>query len=200
MKNRIKDSTSTLTFRLWGYFVSFAIALFIILWFMQVIFLQSYYSSMKKNEVTKLATKIEDSYINGDFESTIDSLAYKNGINVFLFDKDGNIKYESSGAFNEDSEYFDMYTRPITSYTGSVLKKIFETPQKAFESSNKKVSYTIKLDRFKSEMFIYGKVIPDTDVCLVVATSIDPIDATTTVIQNQLLYITVISLLISSII
>ena len=59
----INANKNTLTFKIWLYFFIFAIALFIILWFMQVIFIQSYYSSMKKSEVHKIAENIENSII-----------------------------------------------------------------------------------------------------------------------------------------
>lgn len=58
----------------------------------------------------------------------------------------------------------------------------------------------MKIDRFKSELYVYGTFMQDSGNYLVIVSSIDPIDATTTVLQSQLLYITFIALLIASII
>ena len=80
-----KSTNETLTFKLWLYFVLFAALIFILLWFMQVIFLQSYYSSMKKNEVIKLAQIIENEYKNGNFSEIADSIAYKNMSNIYIW-------------------------------------------------------------------------------------------------------------------
>ena len=75
MKNNFKvtsneNKTYTLTLKLWGYFVFFAISIFVILWFMQVILLQSYYSSMKKAEVSKLVEQIERNYDEENIKDT----------------------------------------------------------------------------------------------------------------------------------
>jgi len=189
LKNK---KTNTLTFKLWVYFVSFAVALFIILWFMQVIFLQSYYSSMKKSETISLALEIEEKINDDDIKDVIDKIAYKNALSIWVFDTDNNLIYSSNNSSGQGT-ITQLPTRPLSIDTTGIVDKILE-------SSNQKVSYTLKIDRFKTELFVYGKVIPDTNLCLVLVSSIDPIDATTSVLQSQLVYVTIIALLISSII
>ena len=87
-----------------------------------------------------------------------------------------------------------MPTRPL------IVEKISGIVDKILSSSNNKVSYTFKDQKFKSEIFVYGKLIKDKDACLVMVTSIDPIDATTSILQNQLIYVIIMALLISAII
>lgn len=185
-------TTKTLTFRLWGYFITFAILIFIVLWFMQVIFLQSYYSSMKKSEIIRLSDEVEEEYFNGDYSDKIDKLAYKNATYVFLFDTDGNVKYASAGE-NINGLNIQSINRPITFNMDEITKKMINSP-------NGKLSYTLKLDRFKTEIFVYGRLLKDKNTCLVMVTSIDPIDATTNVLKSQLVYVTVIALIISSVV
>lgn len=192
MKNNKEKKVTTLTFKLWLYFVTFAVSIFVVLWFMQVIFLQSYYSSMKKNETQKLVSLIEKEYTNGDYMNEIDNIAYKNAASVFIFDLEGNIVYSSSSTSGQGN-ISQIPSRPITIDTSGIVEKILE-------SSNKKVSYTINVDRFNTQLYVYGKVVPNKDACIVMVTSIDPIDATTNVIQSQLIYITIISLMFSSVI
>ena len=95
MKNSKVEKTTTLTFKLWIYFVSFAISIFIVLWFMQVILLQSYYSSMKKNEVIRLANQIEENYDSDNIKDIMDNIAYKNASSIFLMDLTGEVKYST---------------------------------------------------------------------------------------------------------
>ncbi len=144
---------------------------------------------MKKREITRLAEEVERLYVDGEYIDSVDSIAYKNASAIFIFDLEGNIKY-SSGATSLTQQ---MPIRQINIDTTGIVAKVLESP-------SKKLSYTIRLDRFKSEIYVYGKVIPNTNACLVMLTSIDPIDATTTVLQSQLVYVTIIALLISSII
>lgn len=159
---------------------------------MQVIFLQSYYSSMKKTETISLATEIEGKVNDEDIKDVIDNIAYKNASSIWLFDTNGNLRYVSNNSSGQGN-IAQVPSRPINIDTTGIVEKILESP-------NQKTSYTLKIDRFKTELFVYGKVIPDTNLCLVMVTSIDPIDATTSVLQSQLVYVTIIALLISSII
>lgn len=191
MKSETK-TTKTLTFKLWGYFITFAILIFIVLWFMQVIFLQSYYSSMKKSEIIRLSDEVEEEYFNGDYADKIDKLAYKNATYVFLFNTEGNVKYASAGE-NINGLNIQSINRPITFNMDEITKKMINSP-------NGKLSYTLKLDRFKTEIFVYGRLLKDKNTCLVMVTSIDPIDATTNVLKSQLVYVTVIALIISSVV
>lgn len=195
--NNIK--TNTLTFTLWLYFFAFAIVIFVILWFMQVIFLQSYYSSMKKNEVIKLSSQIEEKYKKGDFLDFLDNIAYKNASSIFIFNSDGSILYSSSLSNEKQNSgpnggnISQMPSRFISIDTTGIVDKIKET-------SNQIISYMLKIEKPKTELYVYGKIIDDTDKYVVTVASIDPIDATTSVLQSQLVYITIIALVIASII
>ena len=192
--NKIKIKNNSLTFTLWLYFLAFAISIFLILWFMQVIFLQSYYSSMKKSEVIKLSSDIEETYKKGDFLDFLDNIAYKNASNIFIFDKNGEIIYSSSNQNqpNKNNNVSQFHSRLISIDTTGMVDKIKE-------NEYQKISYMLKIDKPKTELYVYGKLIEGTEDYLVTVTSIDPIDATTSVLQSQLIYITIIALIISSI-
>lgn len=193
LKKRYYDIKSTLTFKIWLYFFTFAIALFIILWFMQVILLQSYYSSMKKSEVHKFALDIQNKYKSiADYEEYVDNIAYKNASSIFILDENGEMIYTSNNASGQKG-ISQVPTRPINIDTNGIVSKIVSNP-------NQKIDYTIKVDRFKTELYVYGTVIEDTNKYLVIVASIDPIDATTRVLQSQLLYITFVALLIASVV
>lgn len=159
---------------------------------MQVILLQSYYSSMKKNEVAKLSKQIEENYKNESIREIVDNIAYKNALNIFIFDIDGNVLHNSANT-TTDGNISQMPNRPILIQTTGIVEKILNSP-------NKKVSYTLDVDKFNTKLYVYGKLMDDKKTCLVMVSSIDPIDATTSIIQSQLIYITIISLLISSVI
>lgn len=190
LKNK---TTKTLTFKIWKSFVVFAISIFIILWLMQVIFLQSYYSSMKKSQVEQLAENIEKIYLNeSGYETLIDKVAYQNLSNIYIIDLNKNIKYNS---FNNNiflNNKLPLPSRNMSIDTDEVIKKIKE-------SSGKDIKYTHKIDKLKTEIFIYARLMQNNEI-LILVTSIDPIDATTSVLKNQLIYVTIIALVISSII
>lgn len=196
--NEFKIKNNSLTFTLWLYFLAFAISIFLILWFMQVIMLQSYYSSMKKSEVIKLSSDIEETYKKGDFLDFLDNMAYKNASNIFIFDKNGEIIYSSSNQNqiqnppDKNNNISQFHSRLISIDTTGMVDKIKENEEQ-------KISYMLRVDKPKTELYVYGKLIEGTEDYLVTVTSIDPIDATTSVLKSQLIYITIISLIISSI-
>lgn len=191
MKNR---ATNTLTFKIWKYFVCFAIFIFLILWLMQVIFLQSYYSTMKKTEIDNLVTSVEEIYMNEkSFENNIDKLAFKNSANIYVIDLDGEVKYNSFGSILFSNDKLQILSKNISINKKDVINAVLE-------SNTKKVKETLKIDRFKSEIFIVAKLINNDSEILIIATSIDPIDATTSVLKNQLFYVTIIALSVSAII
>lgn len=187
-KNFRIDSKS-LKFKLWAYFSIFAIFIFIILWFMQVIFLQSYYATMKKAEVIKLSEKIEKAYNTGNFIDSINEIAYKNMVSISLIDYNGNILYNSE---LQDNNLRSSHANVIVN-TNDIINQIMNSRQK-------KISYTTQITKFKSQLFIYGTLIDKSNIFLVMVAPIDPIDSTTNVLANQLKYITAISLICSFIV
>lgn len=147
---------------------------------------------MKKNEVVKLSKKIENNFSSNNIKEIIDNVAYKNAINILLFNINGEIIYNSSN-YSGNSSILQIPTRPIVFETTGIVENILN-------SNNNKISYTIDVDKFNTELYVYGKLMEDKNTCLVMVSSIDPIDATTSIIQSQLIYITIIALLISCVI
>lgn len=143
---------------------------------------------MKKMEIEELADEIENIYINYDeYQEMVDKMSYKNISNVYIIDSEGEISYSS-----QNSRAWQVPTRNIIFDTSEIIQKVQQ-------STNKKIKYTYKIDKLKSEIFIYAKQMQDGKV-LVLAASIDPIDSTTSVLKNQLIYVTIIALIFSAII
>jgi len=58
LKNRF--DFKSIRFKLWIYFIGFAMLLIGLIWFLQIFFLNNYYDHMKTGEITKIAKAIED--------------------------------------------------------------------------------------------------------------------------------------------
>ena len=167
---------------------------------MQVVFLQTYYSSMKKTETAQIGAEIENIFKNAlDYKDQIDKTAYRNSASIYILTDDGDIFYTNTTSAisyynqNEATYLAQMPGRNVSIDLSDIVENIYKSP-------NKRVSYTLNVDKLKTQIYVYGKDIPDTEYCYVIIMSIDPIDATSNVIRNQLIYITVISLIISTVI
>ena len=185
---------------LWLYFIILAVIIFVMLWFMQVVFLQTYYSTMKKAETAQLGTEVESAFLNAlDYKDQIDNMAYKNSASIYIFNMEGELFYTNTSIGGQYAPFTQQGTQAQMPGR-NVSIDISDIAQKLEESTNKKISYTLEIDRFKSQVYVYGKEINGTDYCYVILMSIDPIDATSSVITSQLIYITIISLVISTVI
>lgn len=199
MKNNESNSKS-ITFMLWIYFIILAVIIFVLLWFMQVIFLQTYYSTMKKAETAQIGIEVENIFKNAlNYKEQIDKTGYKNSASIYIFDMNGELFYTNASYIVQN--YSDTQSGTQVQMPGRNFSiDISDIATKIMESPTKKVSYTLDIDRLKTQIYVYGKVIPDTEYCYLILMSIDPIDATSSVITSQLIYITIISLVISTVI
>lgn len=186
---------------LWVYFILLAVIIFVLLWFMQVVFLQTYYSTMKKAETAQVGIEVENIFKNAlDYKDEIDKTAYKNSASIYIFDKDGELFY-TNASYVTQNYYTQSQSGILAQMPGrNVSVDISDIAQKIEESPTKRISYTLNVDKFKTQVYVYGKTIPDTEYCYVILMSIDPIDATSSVITSQLIYITIISLIVSTVI
>lgn len=183
----------------------FAVIIFILLWLMQVILLQSSYSQMKKNEIIRIADSIEENFGNDSSDEYIDKMAYKNVSSIILYDLEGNVLYSTSTGVSEKSAGSSIFStnekKVLIDFGFSKMVNIDGKTivAKTLEEQSGRINSTLKIDRFKSEIYIHSRILKGKDICLVIITSIDPIDSTTSVLQNQLVYITIISLVFSAV-
>ena len=186
---------------LWVYFILLAVIIFVLLWFMQVVFLQTYYSTMNKAETAQIGIEVENIFKNAlDYKDEIDKTAYKNSASIYIFNMDGELFY-TNASYTSQNYYSESQSGLLAQMPGrNVSVDISDIATDIAESPTKRISYTLNIDKLKTQIYVYGKTIPDTEYCYVILMSIDPIDATSSVITSQLIYITIISLILSTII
>ena len=186
---------------LWVYFILLAVIIFVLLWFMQVVFLQTYYSTMKKAETAQIGIEVENIFKNElDYKDERDKTAYKNSASIYIFNMDGELFY-TNASYTSQNYYSESQSGLLAQMPGrNVSVDISDIATDIAESPTKRISYTLNIDKLKTQIYVYGKTIPDTEYCYVILMSIDPIDATSSVITSQLIYITIISLILSTII
>ena len=113
---------------------------------------------------------------------------------------DGELFY-TNASYTSQNYYSESQSGLLAQMPGrNVSVDISDIATDIAESPTKRISYTLNIDKLKTQIYVYGKTIPDTEYCYVILMSIDPIDATSSVITSQLIYITIISLILSTII
>ena len=92
MSTKIKFDRHSIKFRLWMYFIGIGVGILLLVWFLQIFFLNNYYEHMKTTEVNRVAYSIYHAYARGDagFTEAIQDLSINNDFYVTI-DAGGNV-------------------------------------------------------------------------------------------------------------
>ena len=87
-----KPDFNGLNFKVWGYVMAFSLAIILLLWTMQIAFLNVYYQNMKRGSVTSAASRIAVLYgrVQGqELERQLQKLANDSDLFLNIVDGDG---------------------------------------------------------------------------------------------------------------
>lgn len=187
--NKLKRwlDTKSLKFKLWIYFILFAAIIMTILWLLQIVFLKTYYKSMKTNEIKRIGNALVSEYGKSDFEDIIYRTSFKRGIIIQVLNEKGELILPSSGL----AEPRLPRAEPVG--TSIFIKKLLD-------SKDGKVLYTAENLSLRAPTVVYGAVLQSRkgeNLYLYINGLLDPIDSTTSVLKNQLVIVTIISFLLA---
>lgn len=86
----------SILFKLWAGMMILVMIVLILLWLFQIVFLESFYSSMRMSDIRNQGisiTKLFDQGNKNEFEDKLDALAFNNNISAELMDTNGNSIY-----------------------------------------------------------------------------------------------------------
>lgn len=174
----------SLKFKLWSYFIIFASIIMIILWLLQIVFLNRFYESMKTNEIKKIGNSLVLEYGKDGFEDLLYTTSLREGIAIHILDQDGRLVYPLN--------LIDMLRQPRLDST-----LFSEFLLNLFSSNQNYVIYTREDARFREPTLIFGAILENGDSSnyfLYINSILQPIDSTVSVLKNQLIIVTSISL------
>jgi len=179
-------------FKLWVWMVAFVALLLILLWMFQIVFLDSFYTSMKMSELKKEGYKITDLVANGNKEEAkkqIDRLSYENNASITIIDIKGN----------------ELYASAITDSMGTMSMMPMYRNAVVIDSTNNvlsgnEVNVELTHPRFGNKFYFIGIPIKsNTGVigAFIMNTPLAPVNDTAKILQKQLGIITIILLFIT---
>ncbi len=171
---------NSLTVEIWKYLMLFSILILAFLWTFQGLFLNRYYEWEKTKDIKEVATKISKSKTIDEIQNIINNAAYDKNICVELTDNKDSIyssKYLSRGCLNGRENNINYKNEFIN-------------------SENKSTTYKLINPRFNNKTLVYALKI-DSNLYAFVNTSLEPIDSTVTILKNQLIYVTLIVLILA---
>lgn len=155
---------------------------------------------MKINGVIGTAEKIKEDYLKEDAVSRIEETAFKNSLLIMITDASGNIIFSSDEhgfGIQENirpginAGNFPNNPRPLPRDYPEFLEKILSGEEKY-------ITYKVTQFGFGGQTLIYGSKIGE-DI-LYISTPLDPVNATTSILRTQLLYVTILALLLGFVI
>ncbi len=182
MKNNLKKNS--LTVQIWTYLLLFSVIILAFLWFFQVIFLKTYYKSVKKREIKQVARTLIKNKENQNLPEMIDNIAYDKSICLEII----------------DHTLLSLEATSILS-SGCLInyQKDFSYKKDFILSNQKDKTYYFQNPRFKNDILVYAVKL-DKNIYAFINTSLDPIDSTTSILKNQLIYVTILVLILEIVI
>ncbi len=172
---------NSLHIKIWQYFLIFSLLILGFLWIFQVLFLNQFYRFSKTKDIAIVANTLERYKNNVNIATIIDKEAMNRGVCVEVVNENINTLYTST--------YFGK---------GCVSGKEENLEyKKDFIRSNKKSqTYELINPMYDNRTLIQAVKLDDKNYAFV-NTSLDPIDGTISIIRTQLIYVTIIVLLLS---
>ena len=189
--------------RLWLAFAAFAAVIFVLLWLLQTVFLQSFYDSMLIRSTRSAAKEIAAVSQDETFPGVIDRLSRDNALLVFVTDPDGTILYssdayksyyraaqENQGDGNNPYHKNETMNWQIGSYRNlpdgydAFLTSLAQSPSGETE---------LRTDG----QYVYGAYIDTSNgsrAVLYVSVTLGTVSATVSILRVQLLWVTALSL------
>ena len=174
---------NSLNIEIWKYLIIFSVLILVFLWTFQVLFLNRYYEYEKTKDIKEIANKIKSANTAYDIERIINNSAYDKNTCVEITNKEKTLftsKYLSRGCLIGNEKKINYKNNFIN-------------------SNYNKAKYQITNPRFNNKTLVYA-VRMKNGLYAFVNTSIEPIDSTVTILKNQLLYVSLIVLILSFVI
>ena len=183
----IRRKTFDLKSKLWWYFGTFAIIIMIILWAMQIIFMNSFYESMKLSEISSTGKKIVREY-NSQPEMLADILLqahYKDGLSVGVYNQNGVPLFGADVAYYPNSP--------------SSFRALSEIISRLNRGNTNSVSFVSSDTTRRYNLVIFGAKLSSEsgDMYLCLTSPLSPMGSTTQVLRLQLIIVTFASLIIA---
>jgi hypothetical protein len=132
----IKIDKNRLSYKLWKYFMIFALIIVGLLWLLQIVFMNSFYESMKIKEISKIGDNLVEMYKTEEFQEELISLSFKQGIVINILDQYGNLIYPL--------DIFDIIKQP------KLNEKLFnDFLSRLYLSQENSVVYVVENERLK---------------------------------------------------
>ncbi|HOZ54429.1 MAG TPA: HAMP domain-containing sensor histidine kinase [Clostridia bacterium] len=170
MKKKFNNLNSKLVLN----FVFFAVAILVVIWFMQAILLKTTYEFIRKYEINNVSYKAEKIYTDSE---ELNEIAYKNDVRILILDSNFNT------IVSTDNNIQDLPRSFVLQISQTLEELKYE----------EKINKDISTNKFDTVLNINARSI-DGNKYIAIISTISPVSSTVRVLTIQLVYITILSL------
>ncbi len=188
---KLRLDSKSIKFKTWLYFILFAAFLMLVLWFFQVLFLNSFYSVMKDEQTRRVAKTIESAYnvkSSEKFLKTVENISNSNDMFIYVVSHDGSTMYFRPSGDSTSAQY---YAEQIETINQVMLSENVDSAYKRIKSDDSK------------DVLAYGKLLKNKNkepMLIYIFSPLYPVSSTIHILTNQLIYVTCISLMVACLI
>ena len=202
----MKKSRVSIRWQLFGYLSLLIGILILVLWLFQVVFMESFYKKIKKDEIVDVAKTVEKNIQSNKLEDILNNLASSRNLCIVFTDATGSPFYIQNATRRDKtiSKLSDMaYLRfgiAAKKKGGSIFVDWKEGDATLTMPNNNPFSEPkIQLRNTRDEAVVYAKIITyqDYEYILMINSFISPVHATVSTIRKQLLYVTLIMIILA---
>lgn len=172
---------NSLNREIWKYFLIFSIVILGVLWIFQVLFLDQYYRYVKINDIKSVAKLIALRQSSSKFSDIVDKAAYDSEVCVEVINSNFVTLYSSSS-----------YGRGC--FTGKETSMNYK--YNFMTSGEKNKTYELINPMYNNDTLVYAVKLKNNKYAFV-NTSLDTVDSTVDIIQEQLVIVLVVVLILS---
>ncbi|GKX65384.1 HAMP domain-containing sensor histidine kinase [Inconstantimicrobium mannanitabidum] len=206
----MKRDKISIKWNIFAYLSIFTGVMIVFLWFFQTVFLDDFYKTIKSSKIKSCAETVAENIDSSDLSNIMLSLSRQNDISIKITDKNG-VSLDSIGV-GPNSIIDRLSNEEIGAYY-SKAEKNGGTSLQTFSEESFKINFKKPMDdmnfqdnnrppdnRKKMESMLYVDIVSKKDgakVMILVHSTITPLDATVETLRTQLIFITVIFMMLS---
>ena len=201
MKHRFfsRFDLKSLKFKLWAYFICFAVLIIGIVWIAQVFMLNNSYESMKAKQVTTYAQEITSAFsaedgFSADFLAMVKKVAIESGMDVIFDDNNGMLYMVNQSG---DDIYGGFTQQPMYAY-----EQERSEIRASLEENGRFTGYSARNLGGSNDykILIYGTYLFPSDpngIILYLFAPLYPVSSTISILKDQLVLITILALVLA---
>lgn len=177
---------------IWQSLMLLTIAILVMLWVLQIVFLTPYYRNMKISDVRGVSFAIEQAYINGTLNETLVPIVVNNNVCVSVLKDNTQVFFMDALGVNcminrssqIEPNFIDNVIRDVRILTGTEFTRTYNP-----------IGY-------EREMLILGRniVVNNENITYLVNSPIDSTESTIVILRDQFVYVTIAVFILSSLV